>query len=541
MRMVRLHPLLSCGRPHRGAGAGAALMLLAVCFVATVPAHASPPSDQPVRAATVDSGTRSIIAHLVRSEPRRGQPESQPSAQREVPGATGLPDAVTRSWQGIYDPSDWPTAPTSAIGPTRYVEAVNDVINDGYAIYDRTHSAPLVKGSLPDLVSCGDSNCFNTSPSLMWDPTSNRFYYLAEAMPAGPGQDGHVMFGFSKTDTPGAGSTWCHYQFDVGANFPDRPQLGDSTTFMIFGYNQYDGSTEQFKGARLMAFVKPGSAPLGSCPSSLAGGQSAVLKDSAGRQVFAPAPANEVDSDARGWALARAGVMPSASLSLFQVTRAASGAPVFHTTGSTVAVPSYKAPSDAPQLGVPYTIDTGYGGPTHPVAAVDGLRGKSDRIWVSQAVAGGPGSVVRWFEIDPVAHQVVQSGSVTYPKLWAWNGAISPDRVNEGSTHAFGSSMVITYDTSSSTTLPTVYERGKVRNDAIGAAVKIVTANGADLGADCREAGHVCQWGGGTASPDPAAPPSGPTGSVWSVQMISAKGADPDTSSGMSWNFAAAP
>ena len=451
------------------------------------------------------------------------------------------PAAVSRSWQGIYDPSDWPTAPSSAIGPSRYVEVINDVINTGYAIYDRTHDAPLVSGPLYDLVSCGDSNCYNTTPSVIWDPTSKRFFYVAESLPAAPGLDGHLMFGFSKTSTPGAGNTWCHYQLDVGANFADRPQLGDSTNFFIMGYDVYDGSTEKFVGARLAAYVKPSSAPITTCPSSLKGGPSGNLTDPSGHNVFAPAPANEIDADGSGWVLARAFTLPSSSLVAFQVTRAASGLPTFHTVGSDVAVPSYKAGTAAAQPGVPYTIDTGYAGPTHPVAAIDPLRGDADRVWVSQTVAGGGGSVVRWFEIDPVADKTLQSGTVSYPHSWAFNGAISPDRVNNGATQAFGANMVLTFDTSSSTALPSVYERGKVGNSAMTPAVKILSANGADIGADCRGSDHICQWGGGAASPDPAASPAGQTGSIWSVQMISAKGADGTDSSGMSWNLAASP
>lgn len=482
------------------------------------------------------------MAHLAHVDtwPSTGRDDAKTARLDRAQGQSS-PRTVSRSWQGIYDPNDWPTAPKSAIGPTRYVEVINDVINDGYAIYDRTHNTPLVKGPLYDLVSCGDSNCYNVSPSVIWDPTTKRFYYVAEAPPGGPGQDGHLMIGFSKTATPGAGSTWCHYQLNVGPNFPDRPQLGDSTNFMILGYNLYDGVSEHFTGARLAAFVKPSSAPIQNCPSSLQGHASDNLKDAAGHSVFAPAPANEVDGDSTGWVLARSGSLPSTSLALFEVTRGATGGPTFHITAANVPVASYQAPTDAPQQGVPYKIDTGYGGPVSPVAAIDPLHGNKDRIWVSMSVAGGAGSQVRWFEIDPVAHRAVQHGVVTSTQLWSFNGAVSSDRVNNGSAHAFGSSMVITYDTSSASTLPTVYARSKIGNGAVTSAVKIVTANGADNGADCRSGQMICQWGGGSASPDPAASTSGRTGTVWSVQMISAKGADQFEDAGMSWNFAITP
>jgi hypothetical protein len=253
--------------------------------------------------------------------------------------------------------------------------------------------------------------------------------------------------------------------------------------------------------------------------------------------VFAPAPANETDSDGSGWALARTNTLPSKTLALFQVTRGSTGSPVFHTKGVSIPVASYKGASDAAQKGVAYKVDTGFAGVVHPVAAIDPMRGNKDRIWSTQTVGGAAGSVVRWYEIDPVGHKTVQNGTISFPALWAFNGAISPDRVVDGATHAFGSSMAVSFDTSSKSTLPTAYVKTKVRGGAISAATKVATSGAADTGADCRQSGDPCAWGGGSATPDPAAPTSGTTGNVWVAQMLAGRGADQFTSSGISWNF----
>jgi hypothetical protein len=492
---------------------------------------------RPTEARLVQPGLRPVRSD---SSPAR-MLEADPNLTQSAGSTSDSPATLGRTWQGINDSAAWPTAPSGAVGTTRYVEAVNSTTGTGYAVYDRTHDQPIVKGSLFDLTSCADSNCYNVSPSVIWDPTSNRFFYSAEELPPAPGQVGHIMFGFSKTASPSGSSSWCHYQFGVGANLPDRPQLGDSRDFVIIGDNLYDGSTEHFLGARILAFAKPGSSPLNSCPGNVKGGSSGRLHNAAGHDVFAPAPANEIDSDATGWVVARNQTVPSTTLALFQVTRAASGNPVFHLTATSVAVPPYRTPTDAPQKGVRYKLDTGFVGAMHPVAAIDGLRGKKDRVWVSQTTAGGGGSIVRWFEIDPVAHRTVQSGSVSYPKLWAFNGAISPDRLNNGSKQKYGANMVISYDTSSASTLPTVYLKTKIGKGPVSKGIKVVTSSAADTGVDCRGTGNVCGWGGGAATPDPGASMKRKTGTVWSVQMLAGSGADEYTSSGISWIFADTP
>ena len=48
-----------------------------------------------------------------------------------------------RSWKGVYDTSVSPSDSTGAIGPTRYVE----LVNDQFAIYDRTNNGALSSGT----------------------------------------------------------------------------------------------------------------------------------------------------------------------------------------------------------------------------------------------------------------------------------------------------------------------------------------------------------------------------------------------------------
>ena len=56
-----------------------------------------------------------------------------------------------RSWKGVYDTSVSPSDSTGAIGPTRYVE----LVNDQFAIYDRTNNGALSSGTLATLTGDG--------------------------------------------------------------------------------------------------------------------------------------------------------------------------------------------------------------------------------------------------------------------------------------------------------------------------------------------------------------------------------------------------
>ncbi len=546
--------LLCSSRGTRAASlAGLAALALTASALALAggPASAADPSAGAVPAA----GGRAVVGHLVQpglkptadAGPQRVLPPlgsgspTVASAAHSAAGSLAVPmTSIGRSWQGINDTGDWPTAPASAIGPTRYVEAVNSVIGDGYAVYDRTHDNPLYKGPLYDLTSCADANCYNVSPTVIWDPTTHKFYYAAEEMPPSPGQVGHVMFGYSKSATPSGPTSWCHYEFGVGANLPDRPKLGDSKDFMIIGDDLYDGSTEKFASARALAFTKPGGGTISSCPSTIRGGTSQPLHGPSGNAGFAPTPANEIDPVTTGWLVARTFAVPSSSLVLFQVTRSSTGAPVFHTTGTLVNVGSYHKPAAAPQKGAKYKIDTGYAGPTQAVAALDPKHGHKNAIWTEQTIAGGAGSMVRWLEIYPAGHTLLQHGVVKSPKLWLFNAAVSTDRVVSGTKRAFGAQMVLSYDSTSATAPTTAWVRSKIGTAPLSAAVKVQTSGGPDHGPDCSDDG-VCTWGGGAMSPDPAAPVTAKTGVVWGVQMLTAAGGDQFTSTGVSWNFSAKP
>jgi hypothetical protein len=115
--------------------------------------------------------------------------------------------------------------------------------------------------------------------------------------------------------------------------------------------------------------------------------------------------------------------------------------------------------------GSPYLLDTLDARFEAAVAAVD--PGHGIALWTAHAVFGGPGAEERWYEIDPTTGSLLQSNTVTSSSLFVWNGAVSPDRANSGSTAAFGDSMAMSVSTSSTSSYPAiqlVWKKQAVRN-----------------------------------------------------------------------------
>src|SRR5205807_7920882 len=144
-------------------------------------------------------------------------------------------------------------------------------------------------------------------------------------------------------------------------------------------------------------------------------------------------------------------------LDLFKVTKNPDGSA---TVGDAtcVSTPSFAPPPPAPQAGSVHPLDTLDGRLTHAVAAIDPrLNGGAGdwALWTSHSVSGGGGSQVQWYEID-VHHSppaVVQSGDVSDPSLYVFNGGVSDDRAATGATSGkFGDNMVAGVTTSSSST-----------------------------------------------------------------------------------------
>ncbi len=457
--------------------------------------------------------------------------DSLPAASSSLSLPTqALASSTTRSWQGINDTTVTPSDSTGAIGPGRYVE----LVNLKFAIYNRTSNTPLATGSLASLT--GDTSGHLSDPQILWDPATNRFYYVVLDFASDI-----FAVGFSTSASPNTASDWCKYvaNFGYGTNLPDFPKLGDTQDFWMIGVNVFN-SRGLFVRTDVNWITKPGAGTTCPAASSFLAGQKAHLLNADGTQAFTPVPANQTDPSHQGWIVAsKDTTVGSASvLSIFSVTKNANGTASIAGTASSVSVSSYSLPPSAPQAGTSHRLDTLDGRLTQAVSAVDPASGVVE-VWTQHTVAGGAGSEVRWYEVNPAAPTIFQSGKATSSALFAFNGAVAPDRHVNGTAMAFGHDVVLGFDTSSLTTDVAIQMVSKVGANPQSSFVLIQQSPGPNIDFSCSS---LCRWGDYSgATPDPASATTNSTGQVWLTNMWNVRSATSSDVDWRTWNWAVTP
>jgi hypothetical protein len=413
-----------------------------------------------------------------------------------------------------------PSDATGAIGPFSYIQ----MINTSARIYNRNTHAIISTATLNSMA--GQAATVNSfDPQIMWDPSTNRFYYVMDSVFSS--SDNKLSFGFSKTSNPANFTTahWCKYQVNNGPRFPDYPKLGDSTHFIIIGVNSF---APGFVGSDIFAIGKP---PAGTtCPlaSSFPFGVRQDLRDTSNFQTFTPVPSNQVDANATGYVVTRNGSLPSTRLWFYNVTRnSTTGAPIFGNARGLTLPSAYTVPPDASQPTFTQVLDTLDARPTQAVQARNPDRGTIQSFWVQHTVRQpGPNlAEVRWYEINPAPATPVllRSGSIRSPTSHIYNAAISPDRRRDGRTLQFGDSFVIHYNASGSASgiSPRILAQSSFNGGALGGTVLVRNAAGPFRDFTCPSPGQVCRWGDyAQASPDPR-PSFAGRGQVWGTSNYS--------------------
>jgi hypothetical protein len=441
---------------------------------------------------------------------------------------------VSPSFDGIYRTDSTPPDTTGAIGPDRYIEAVNTA----YGIFNRSGTL-LDSGDLSSLtgVPTGLFGYALSDPQVMWDAKTQRFYYAAVYYDPLFFSDNGIAFGFSTTATPAGAGDFCRYALGYGGELPDYPKLGDSSDFLLFGANNFGTFASTYDGSSFAIVNKPRAGA--TCPdaSTFSVHGSGVLHNVDGSLAATPVPANLVDdANGTGYVVANADLSttPSAAfVSVYSVTTVgvdANGIPVPAVSGPrNVSVTGYAMPASAPQQDSADLLDTLDGRFEAAVAAVDPGHGNAIGLWTAHAVFGGGGVEERWYEIDANGGALLQSGKVSSPSLSVWNGAISPDRANTGASAAFGANMAMSVSTSSATSYPAIQFVTKSGTSAQSTLTNLVQASGPNIDFSC-DSSSPCRWGDYSgASPDPAATGAG---KVWLVNQYNLAGG---TSSSASW------
>ena len=448
-------------------------------------------------------------------------------------GRAGGPKAATvlKGWNGVTDPDFSPSDSTGTVGPTRYIE----LVNDQFGIYDRTVAGTptmLQTGALWTLTGdFGSSGGFSnlSDPQIVWDPGSSRFYYAALDVVTN-----HLVLGWSTDGSPNGAADFCKYDMDFGYGtiLPDYPKLGTTADFLLIGVNGFDSATGYpYVGSDVSWMAKPG--PGTGCPSQATvdgfkKGTVFDLRNAGGpgaSRAFTPVPAVQTDSSSTGWVMAENQATLN-ELTVFQVTKDGSGNAVIPTTGTAVPVSSFSVPPNAPQKGTTQVLDTLDTRIMQAVSGYDPAQAKT-AIWTNQTIAGGAGSKVRWYEIDPAGAAVLQTGDISNSSLYVFNAATSPDRVVNGATTAFGSDMATVFNTSSSSAFPAIQAVTKAGSAAQSGFISLKTSSVSDTDFSCQPAngGPPCRWGDYSAArPDPAADTARTQGSVWFTNAFTVSG-----------------
>lgn len=440
-----------------------------------------------------------------------------PAASTETVAGTSEAPAVIRSFEGVSDASLSPSDSTGAVGTTRYIE----LVNARFGIYTKTSDAPIATGTLEALGGVAASHLV-FDPQIIWDPTTNRFYYaMVDAVNIATNL---LLVGYSKTASPSSAADWCKYNLNYGSIVPDYPKLGDTAAHTVVGINAFNAANA-FVGSDIVTISKP---PAGTgCPpvSSFTINQRTDIQTSSGAAAFTPVPANQTDTNTVGWVVARPGVVPASSIQLFRVTDGpGASATIQGPRGTALAVPSYNVPINAPQQGSSRRLDTSDTRMTQAVSGIDPVRANKVGLWTQHTTSGGAGAEVRWYEINPVAPALLQSGRVTSPSRFTFNGAISPDRAVAGTNKRFGGNMAITFNQSSATSRVTIGVASKVGTAAPSAPMTVVAMTGPYADFTCPGGSDVCRWGDyAGATPDPN-PPAGAAGRVWATNQYGVPG-----------------
>jgi uncharacterized protein (DUF2141 family) len=403
-----------------------------------------------------------------------------------------------------------PPDSTGAIGPTRYVEMVNQLV----AVYDRNNLSLVSSQDLASFV--GAPFGINTSdPQIQWDGAANRWLYTEIGFATG---NNMLVFGWSKTSDPSdLANGWCHYGVGTGSSLQDYPKLGHDAHFLIVGSNVYDDRSPSFPfvTANVWAIPKP-AANDSTCSSPVTATYFAdathVLKNTDGTPAFTPVPANASDSVTNDPILGAHDSTLTAQTKVMEWHMESRPNPVLVADGD-ITVGTFAIPPSVPQPGTSYLIDSLDGRLTQAVAHFDPKAG-AEAVWTQHTIAGSGRSVVRWYEFLPATKSVYQKGVLQNSTDFYFNAAISPTSA--------GNEAVISFNRASSTLLSRIGAQTRTSSTPLGQMDAGELSLGSSAAADQENAFSPnctqgpCRWGDYSgASPDPLS-----THVVWGSNQI---------------------
>jgi P2-related tail formation protein len=442
------------------------------------------------------------------------QPAPSHPAKSAAPKSAAIFNGLNQPGLSAADEGSGSTPPdsTGAIGPTRYVEMVNQLVG----VYDRSNLTLLSSTPLGSFVGA-PAGVATSDPQIQWDPQGNRWLYAEIGFATG---NNYLVFGWSKTADPSdLANGWCHYGIATGSMLQDYPKLGHDAHFLIVGSNVYDDSQSGFPfvTANLWAIPKP-AANDSTCSSPVTATYFAdathPLKNTDGTLAFTPVPGNASDNVANDYIFGAHDVTLAPQSKVMVWHMASNPNPVLMADGD-VSVGTFAIPAAVPQPGTPYLIDSLDGRLTQAVAHFDAGIG-AEAYWTQQTVAGAGGrSIVRWYEFAPsLVSPIAQQGQVSSATDFIWNAAISPSIGGRDAVISYsrGSASLLAVAGAQSRTSATPLGQMDPGEVLVGSSSAAVQENA--FQGNCTSA--PCRWGDYSgATPDPVN-----AGVVWASNQL---------------------
>jgi hypothetical protein len=436
------------------------------------------------------------------SSPQTIGPRAVLSGALNSSGLSAAAQIEAKGPEGDVTPPDT----TGAIGPNAYLEFVNSEV----AAYSRETLSMISSADLSTFTG-GVGVC---DPQIKYDPQTSRWFYAALRCDGTLTQN-RLYLGFSKTSDPtdfsiANGHGWCGYEYNTEKALEDYPKLGLDSQHIIIGTNSFNAKTENFVSAHIIAGPKPTGAIEGACPPAPALKEfGSPLQTSVGNPAFTPEPATVADASLSGFVVSAD--VGEENIMIWRVGGTAS-VPTLEALGAP-KVPVFKVAPPVPQPGSEDELDSLDTRLTQAVAAADPNASGAEAVWTQHTIAGGAGSVVRWYELVPGKVEVRQFGTISDPTEFVFNGAIAPTLTG---------GAVINYNTAGSSALVQIIAQSRVGSAPLGTMntpITLASSSAVDADFSCPSEtgeGAPCRWG------DYAGASVDPTGNntVWGSNQV---------------------
>lgn len=296
-----------------------------------------------------------------------------------------------------------------AVGLTQFVEITNTHVD----VFQKVDLATLdLSVTLAAFFGYAARPLFD--PRVVYDGTWNRWVMTAEAFKESPTVQAYLI---AVSQTPDAMGPYFTYNIniDINANddFWDYPQLGLDQDSVIFTGSVFDDPGTMFRGARVFALAK----------ARLYNGLGILSVP-----LFQPpicgtiAPPIVLDQNGNTFLVCA----PTSGTTVRKYTMTNSSRPnLTAVVASTITVPAYTFPPDAPQPGTTFLIDTLDGRFQNASTQV------GNSLWQVHSINSGGFARPRWYEFNTSMDTINQSGLIsTSATSWDFNPAIVADLSN---------------------------------------------------------------------------------------------------------------